>query len=244
MWSSLCTAKKRHISCHKLAATSFVTFCLAWLLYDKALNAHKACLCVSKKISFDQTGHWSKMCMMSFQRPKLRTGNFLWTALCSYTMSLLVSHLSCGNRIRPQWGFSFAGEVSYEEMFQEKYVSVCVCVCAFKREYTLWGWHYCHNKEGGKYLYGLLYGPFQLYTIISNVLPCATTISLLHILWQPKSRGPKGLQQNSISLRHVCIYIWEILWIWKCKLLIIAGRAVCPSQRLWCTIGPWQPSSY
>ena len=69
------------------------------------------------------------------------------------------------------------------ELFK-KYVSafVCVCVRAFKRGYNLWGSHYCHNKERGKYLYGLLYGPFQLYTIISNVLACATTISVLHIL--------------------------------------------------------------
>ena len=52
-------------------------------------------------------------------------------------MSLLVSHLSCGNRIRPSWGFSFAGEVSYEEMFQEKYVSVCVCVLS--KESILYG---------------------------------------------------------------------------------------------------------
>ena len=145
-----------------------------------------------------------------------------------------------------------------------------VCVCAFKREYTLWVWHYCHNKEGGKYLYGLLYGPFQLYTIISNVLACATTISVLHILWQPRSvvvslslweisSEIKELQialnccssvpplqyisLRNISLRHIYISFRNIVNL-EMQIAHNCRGAVCPSQRLWCTIGPWQPSSY
>ena len=152
-----------------------------------------------------------------------------------------------------------------------------VCVCAFKREYTLWVWHYCHNKEGGKYLYGLLYGPFQLYTIISNVLACATTISVLHILWQPRSAIVSlsfweiyseieelqialncsseyislrnifiletYLSQKYIYLRHIYISFRNIVNL-EMQIAHNCRGAVCPSQRLWCTIGPWQPSSY
>ena len=43
-------------------------------------------------------------------------------------------------------------------------------VLAFKKEHTLWLGIIVTIKRGGKYLYGLFYGPFQLYTIIFNVL--------------------------------------------------------------------------
>ena len=47
-------------------------------------------------------------------------------------------------------------------------------VLASKREHTLWLGIIVTIKRGGKYLYGLFYGPFQLYTIIFNVLTCLT----------------------------------------------------------------------
>ena len=100
-----------------------------------------------------------------------------------------------------------------------------VCVCAFKREYTLWVWHYCHNKEGGKYLYGLLYGPFQLYTIISNVLACATTISVLHILWQP------GLVVVSLSLWEISSEIEELQVALNCSSSVPTPSWIYLSQK-------------
>ena len=41
-------------------------------------------------------------------------------------------------------------------------------VCVVKREHTYFmAEHYCDNKQRGKYLYGLLYGPFQLFLMSS-----------------------------------------------------------------------------
>ena len=79
---------------------------------------------------------------------------------------------SCDNKLTEMEGFcsNLNSTTMHGFVYTLQYVNKTMLrsVCVVKREHTYFrAEHYCDNKQRGKYLYGLLYGPFQLFLMSS-----------------------------------------------------------------------------